>query len=309
MPSKAQEAEPTRGFPGSSFKYTPLLHVRVLFTSFVQGLFRAAPAGAFHWDPNLENSEIVITDENPIKYEVMQMRPAITFTRGPIAFTSIGIDDMEDFDHRTDKKTKNVLVPGTMTINCLSRVDLEAEQIAWVIGEHIWLLRELFMKKGFFELGRGITIGSPSPAGTLVAGDSGDEVYAVPIQVPYQFPRQSAFTPLGKEIINSIEFEISTTLRKHASKGPVQTEHELPLSEDRCYPPSFAPDASDTYNRTPDPAGTRTYKQLPVQPHPLNPAAKVIVRSARPNQPGIRGPGMNGVELPIRDHCEGESEL
>jgi hypothetical protein len=282
--------------------------VRVLFTSFVQGLFRAAPPGAFHWDSNLEHSEIVITDENPINIEKMQSRPAITFTRGPVQFYSLGIDDMEFFDFRSEKKTKNILVPGTMTVNCISRSDLEAEQIAWIVGEHLWLLRELLMKEGFFELGRQISIGAPSAAGSLIVSDQGDEVYAVAVSVPFQFPRQSAFTPLGKRVAESIELNVQAAGKKFRSLGPAQAGHELPLNEARCFPPSFAPDASDVYSKSPDPAGTREVF-LPVQPHPWNPAAKVVVRSVRPNQQGIRRPGMGGVVLPFRDPCEGESEL
>ncbi len=287
MPSKAHEALPARSFPSSSFKYTPLRHVRVLFTSFVQGLFNAAPPGAFHWDSDLDATEIVITDENPIHIETLQSRPAITFTRGPVQFYSLGIDDMEFYDFRYEKKVKNILVPGTMSINCISRVDLETEDLAWVVAEHIWLLRELLLKEGFFELGRQISVGSPSPAGSLVANDQGDEAYVTTVSVPFQFPRQSAFTPLGRRIAESIELRVSAAGKRVNSQGPPQAGWEFPLNEVRSFPPSFAPDASDVYSKTPDPAGVRE-SFLPLQPHPLNPAAMVTVRTVRPNRPGIR---------------------
>jgi hypothetical protein len=309
MPSRAHETSPARGFPGSSFKYTPLQHVRVLFVSFAQGLFRQAPEGSYRWLPDLEHTEIVITDENPINIEKMEDRPAITFTRSPVQFYSLGIDDMEFFDYRTDKKTKNVLVPGTMNINCLSRVDIESENIAWVISEHVWLLRELFLKQGFFDLGRGNQIGSPSQAGSLIAEDQGDQAYVTTVSVPFQFYRQSSFTPLGHQIARSIELEIDTAIKRVENTSAAQAGHEYPFNEHTCFPPPLAPDASDNYNQTPDPAGTRDVFPLPKQPHPLNPAKRVILRSVRPNQPGLRPPGMGGVSLPIRDPCEGESEL
>ena len=308
MPSRAHESRPNRGFPGSSFKYTPLQHIRVLFVSFAQGLFRQAPTGCFRWNSDLESTEIVITDENPINIQKMQDRPAITFTRSPVQFYSLGIDDMEHFDFRTDKKTKNILVPGTMSINCLSRVDLESENIAWVVSEHIWLLREMFMKMGFFDIGRGNQIGAPSSAGSLVAEDQGDEVYVTTVSVPFQFYRQSSFTPLGVEIAKSIETSINAVNSPVISMGAAQAGHEYPYNEHVCFPPSFAPDASDVYGQTPDPAGTST-QSLPKQPHPLNPAASVVLRSTRPNRVGLRPASMNGVPLPIKDPCEGESEL
>lgn len=304
------ETSPRRGFPASSFRYTPLRHLRVLFVSFVQGLFKAAPAGCYHWNADAEHTEIFITNENTINADRIGSRPAINFTRGPIQFYSLGIDDMEFFDFRTDKKTKNVLVPGTMSINCCSSNDIECDDIAWIVTEHIWLLRELLLKEGFFELGRQPQIAAPTPAGSLVTNDEGQEWYCTAVTIPFQFYRQSSFTPLGNRIARSIELNLKTNDQKLiGTGGPALAGHEYPLNVRRCFPASFAPDASDARGGTPDPAGTKNVPPLPKQTHPLNPAAKVIVRSVRPGKPGVRPAGMNGVVLPIKDPCEGESEL
>lgn len=301
MPSRVNETV-SRGFPDSSFKYTPLQHVRVLFVSFVQGLFAESPVGSYHWDPDIDKTEIVISDESPIKLEVLNQRPAISFTRGPVQFYGLGLDDMQFYDMRTAKKTKAILVPGTMSINCCSRVDIESENIAWVVAEMLWLLRELLLKQGFFELGRHPQISSPSPAGSIVMGDQGDEWFCTTVSIPYQFPRMSNFTPLGNEIANSIELSLEAVHNNVVARGAQLAGHELPVGVTRCFPPSFAPDASDAQGATPDPAGTRsTY--LPIQPHPLNPAAKVVVRSANPQRPGLRPPSMGGSPLPIKSPC------
>jgi hypothetical protein len=121
--AKVTTTAPRGGFPASSFRYTPLTHLRVLFVSFVQGLFAEAPVGAYKWFDDLDLSEIYITNENVIVAEKVGQRPAINFTRGPLQFYSLGLDDMEFYDFRTEKKTKNMLVPGTMSINCCSRED------------------------------------------------------------------------------------------------------------------------------------------------------------------------------------------
>lgn len=308
--ASVHETAPQAGFPSSSFKYTPLRHVRVLFVSFIQGLFKAAPAGCYHWDSDADQSEIFITNENTINVDKIGSRPAISCTRGSVKFYSLGMDDMEFFDFRTEKKTKNVLVPGTMSINCCSRNDIESDDIAWVVAEHIWLLRDLLLKEGFFEIGRQPVIGSPSQAGNVVTNDEGQEWYCTPVTIPFQFYRQSQFTPLGRRIARSIELNLQTNSQKRVGTGgPAQAGHEYPLNVRRCFPQSFAPDASDARGGTPDPAGTSNVFPLPKVPHPLNPSAVVTVRSVRPNKPGIRPPGMGGVVLPIRDPCEGESEL
>lgn len=289
MPSRVHTTNPIGGFPGSSFKYTPLQHVRVVFASFIQGLFAEAPKHNYRWAPDDELTEIIIRDENPINVEVVGMRPAITFTVGACQFYSLGMDDLHTYDFALGRKVKTVLVPGTMSINCCSRSDIECHNLAWVIAEHIWLLRELLLKAGFFEVGRGIQIGPPSPAGSIVAGDSADEWYCSTISVPWQFSRKSAFTPLGQQIANSIELSVHAS-SKHVEQGrggPALAGHEFSVKQTEQFPPSFAPGASDVYGKTPDPAGQRTYS-LPTAPHPLNPAKLVFVETIRPWRVSIR---------------------
>lgn len=305
MSAKIPETEGQAQFPGSSFKYTPLRHIRVLFITFVQGLFAAAPKGCYHWVDDEENTDILITNENRIDPEVLNKRPAITFTRGPLQFYSLGIDDRVSYDFSLDKKRKGVLVPGTMTINCVSRVELEAEDLAWVVTEHIWLLRDLLLKAGFFDIGRTPQIGSPSPAGSIVMNDQGDEYTAVPITVPFQFARDSQFTPLGRSIVNNIRQQLTTSVKQFSSTGVPQHSHEYPVNTIACQPPSFAPAASDTGGRTPDPGGRKSPPFLPRQPHPLNPAKTVSVRTVRPFRHGLRKPQPG--QVPITDPCVEES--
>lgn len=306
MPSKVQVSRPRRGFPGSSFSYTPLQHVRVLFVSFLQGLFSGAPTGCLRWESNSEKTEIIIRDENPLRVDTVGKRPAINITMGTVQFYSVGMDDLLGFDFDTGRKVKGVLVPGSMSINCCSRVDIEAHNIAWIVAEHIWLLRDLFMKMGFFELGRSNQVTPPSPPGSIVAGDTADEWYSSTVSVPFQFQRKSAFTPLGQQIVRNIETRLHTVSNHIESMGPPQGGHEYPLKVVQCFPESYAPNASDARGGTPDPAGTYI-NSLPKQPHPLNPASLVTLRSAHPNRAGLRNPQMQGRELPLVRPCVKES--
>lgn len=286
MSSKVNETSAPDGFPDSSFKYTPLRHLRVIFVKFVQGLFGAAPVGSYRWVPDFDNTEIIISDESPIQTTRMQARPGVTFTRSSVQFYSAWNDDMMEFDFRTEQKTKSVLVPGTMSVNCISRVDLESEQIAWIIAEHFWLLRELLMKAGFFDAARQITISAPSPAGSIVAGDQADEYFSTVVGIPFQFYRTSAFTPLGRQIVRNIELSLETEFKGPPTTGVAAQTHEFPLNITSNLPPSFAPDAGDQYGRTYQPG--RTVQPLPLQPHPLNPSQLVTVRTVRANRPGTR---------------------
>jgi hypothetical protein len=255
-----------------------------------------------------DKTELLVTNENSLDPETLMRRPALTFTRGPIQLYSLGIDDMSDFNFDTSKKTKDVLVPGTMTINAVARNPLETEDLAWVVMEHIWLLRHLLMQAGFFEIGKQPPqMGSPSPAGSIIMGDKGDEFSVTSISVPFQFSRRSSYSPLGKQIVGSIQSALTLSdppqvgstgwPQSDNPNGPYQTVSHLP--------PPFAPDASDARGQTPDPAGTRQ-NFLPKQPHPLNPAKTVCVRTVRPNRPGVLSPNA-APSVPITDSCVEES--
>lgn len=281
MPGRVVTTNPKGELPDSSFKHSPLTQVRSLFASFVQGLFAAAPVGQWHWTQDLADSEIVITDENPVDTSVIGKRPAVSFTRGPVQFYSLGMDDRMEYDLETGSKLKTVLVPGTMSVNCCSRNDLESEMIAWIIAEQLWMNREMLMSAGFFEVGRQPVIGSPSPAGSIVSGDNGHEWYCTTVQCPYQFYRTSKSTPLNKHIVNSIGMSLQATLDQvQGTRVPISS-FEVPINVSAGMPAPFA-QTSDSRGSTPNPNGIAG--NLPLVPHPLNPAQMVTVKVVRPGQ-------------------------
>lgn len=313
MPLKTTPTSPDGAFP-SDWKYSPLQYVRELFAGFYQGLFNAAPNGAYHWNEDDEVSQIYISNEEPVKAATIGKRPSISFTRGPVSFYSLGLDDMLEYDPRTGEKKKSVLVPGTMVINCSSRVKLESEHLAWICAEQLWLHRELLMRSGFFEIGRNAQVSSPSPAGSIVQADAGDEWYVTTVSSPFQFYRTSAVTPLGKKIIRELAFTLSLRMRGVSQQyvgpgghcGPIANSGaDVPFGVRVCPPPAFAPEASDVYGHTPR-AG-EVAPVLPTQPHPLNPALRVVVRGVRPNCPAVRPPGMGGRSIPITSPSVEES--
>jgi hypothetical protein len=308
MPSTKAPTTLDNGRFLNDFRDSPLEMVRTLFVRFIQGLFNASPVGAYHWESDRELSEIFISDENPVKTESCGTRPAISITRGPVQFYTLGLDDMQDYNAQTGKKTKGVLVPGTMTINCCSRVDLECDRLAWIVAEQLWMNREILMKAGFFEIGRMPTIGAPSPAGSIVVGDNADEFYVTSVTCPWQFARTSSATPLGAHIVRGINLAMRARSPIYDGENvgwPDTGTSELPTFTQGCSPPPFAPDASDVYGGTPNPGGKPNL--LPVVPHPLNPAQMVTVRSSRPYGPAVKPPSIGGRTIPIVRYVVEES--
>jgi len=307
VPFRVHEVAPADGYPESSMAYAPLQHVRVLVISFLQGLFQTAPPGCYHWDEDETTTEIVIRDENPINVASVNARPAINLTMGAVQFYSMGLGDLLHYDPRTGRQVRSSLVPGSLTVNVSARSDIVAHNLAWVIAEHVWLFRDEFLRRGFFEIGQNVQVSPPSSASAVIQQDSGDEWYVSSVGVPYQFYRTSATTPLSQRIVQNIRTQLSTNLQTVESLGvPAAATHEYPVHQEHCFPPSFAPGASDVYGATPDPAGTREVF-LPKQPHPLNPAQRVTVRFPYPHRAGLRGPSMGGRALPLVRSCVKES--
>lgn len=297
MHSKVARTDQRGSFPESDFRYTPLQHVRTLYVRFVQGLFQAAPHGAYHWDPSPNLSEVTISDESPIHADRVGQRPAISFTRGPVQFFTLGMDDMLGYDFRTGAKKKSVLVPGIMNINCCSRVDIESEQLGWIIAEQLWMNRELLMREGFFEIGRQPVVGAPSPAGSLVVNDSGDEWFATTVACPFQFYRTSSVTPLNAQIVRNIQLSLRAQIQ--SPRGDVGYPYDpsgLPYQVDVNAPPHFS-QASDVTGYNPRPG--EEAPEPPTVPHPLNPAQRVTVRTLYPFAQGVRPPSIAGRAIPI----------
>ena len=299
-------------FPEDSFKYSPLEHVSSLYIAFYQGLFSHSPPGSYHWSEDDDLTEIYISGENPLKDTSMGTRPGMSFTRGPVQFYTLGLDDMLNYDARTGTKKKSVLVPGTMTINVCSRVPAEATNLAWVAAEQLWLHREMLMAEGFFEIGRQPIVGAVSPAGALVSSDSADEWYATSVSCPFQFYRTSQVSPLNRRVLQGIQLTLRQRLATIREQAPNGGERQLmapngglPYEFDAKFPPAFAPAASDVYGGTPRPG--LPAPQPMVVPDPRNPSQHVYIRSSRANAPAVRPPSIGGRPIPLATPCMSQS--
>lgn len=178
----------------------PLNYAVKCFVAFLQTIYEEAPMGYYHWRPSLEETELVITEENPIKLEVFERKPAISVVLGPTQFNGTALDDLLHVDARNAAEIHTDLLPGTMILNCLSRVPQECRFLGWLSARTIWNLRKLFIRElGFHEVGRKIAIGSVSPAGALVQGDTEGEWHSVTVSCPFFLQWTDRVTPLKED--------------------------------------------------------------------------------------------------------------
>jgi hypothetical protein len=200
----------------------PLLMLRKQILAFLQGLFEASPVRCFNWNEDEESTDIIITDESPLNLEVVGKRPAISIVRGTVAWGQTSIDERLSEDMNTGARTHTDLLRGTLSVNCCSKVDLESEYLAWIVANHMWLLRRLIIKGSpVHEFGRGIQIGSPSPAGAIVQGDTNGEWINTPVSVSFFLQVSGSVEPIASaDVIRNIEFKMG--VRGPASIGPTE---------------------------------------------------------------------------------------
>jgi hypothetical protein len=227
---KAPDPSSTVGsddFLESSWLNDPLNYSVKLFIAFLQTMFEEAPVGAFHWRPSPEETEIFITEENPIQVEALEQKPAISVVLGPTRFNGSSLDDLVSVDRTNAKEVHTDLIPGNMTLNCVSRVAQEARFVGWICARTIWNLRKMFVRESHMhEVGRNIQIGSVTPAGALVSGDTEAEWHAVPVTCPFFLQWTDTTLPLthdwnGRPIHKLNSF----TLRLQARMGERNLTH------------------------------------------------------------------------------------
>ncbi len=175
----------------------PLNYVVKAFIAFLQTIWETAPKGHMHWASAMEDTELVITEENPVHLEAKEQKPAISVILGPARFNGSSLDDLVTVSAVDAREVHTDLIPGTMTLNCLSRVPQEARFLGWQCARNIWILRKLFCRETHIhDTGRNISIGSVSPAGALVQGDTEGEWHAVQVSCPFYLQWTDTVTPL-----------------------------------------------------------------------------------------------------------------
>lgn len=179
---------------------------------FLQEFFYQMPRGKnlFHFDPGEGwetdelTSELIITDSGAINTDTLEKRPAIIVSRNQFSYGNLGMDNFVSSIGTNDKRTHTDLLQGSFTINCLSRLGLEAEKLALMIARAIKIHRRMLQQAGFFQIGQQITIGPESPAATIYPGGSDEDYVMVGVTFPCYWQETWKINPSGLDSLNSV---------------------------------------------------------------------------------------------------------
>lgn len=203
----------------------PIVYATRLYVQFLQGLFNYNPVGCYHWEPDREVTEILITAEAPLNLDVAGKRPAITVVMGPHQYQGLGIDNMMQFDLRSERRVRSDLMSGHLVAYCLSETDIIAQHLAHLVIHGTRVNQRLLEGEGgFHQIARPApSQNSPSPPGSLVAGDPKGLVM-VQVNIPFTFQWTWATTPTAPSSDRSISM---ITQERRATDFPYTSSNTL----------------------------------------------------------------------------------
>ena len=111
----------------------------------------------------------------------------IILSRGPYAYGNVAMDQLLSLKFSTGEREHTDLITGSIAINCLSTVGLEAERLAQYVARSIRVYRRNLQRAGFFYIGHLIQVGQESPPGSLVSGPSKEDWVNVQVTLPVYY--------------------------------------------------------------------------------------------------------------------------
>jgi len=152
----------------------------------LQGLFRTRPSGYYQWNSNMDETEIVITDQNPDKIEKTNIRPIIATARGPATWAGTSMGQSIQHDLASPRTTYSDIIGTSMTLSVIAREGLEAQNIAYFIFRMIPVFKESIMRLGrIHAISNNVTLTQESQQGALVPGSSSPEWKMIQVIIPF----------------------------------------------------------------------------------------------------------------------------
>ena len=204
----------TRDFPEIPRERDPLFYFTLLFLSFIQGLFKQRPEGEYKYSEDENITEIIIADQVTAAKETV---PRIITARGPASYITLFCDDMVKRSLKKDERKRTSLISIPMTINCIAKLGIEAQELAFFIAHNIWSHRVLLQQHGIHKIDRNFSISPETPTDAIFAPSVVPEGIMVSLIVPF-IVRWTVTTvpnnaPKLREIDNYITKKLAPTLK------------------------------------------------------------------------------------------------
>lgn len=152
----------------------------------LQGLFGSRPVGHYHWEQNMDETEVVITDQMPEHIEPNSRRPIVTTARGPVSWAGMSSNQVRDQDILGQHKVFSDIVVSSMTISIIAREGLEAQNLGYMLFRMIPVFKPQLLRLGnMHSIGNNVQLTPETTHGALVPGSSVPEWKMVQLTVPF----------------------------------------------------------------------------------------------------------------------------
>jgi len=209
---KADVLKPTAPF---SKHMDPDAHWRNSYIATLQGVFNAFDYGSHlpHWDEDPEQTEIVITGDAPVSYEVVSQKPHIIVLLGGFGYVGVAMDQLEEQTIAGATRKHADLIQGAMTINVLARFSDEARRFATLCMRSIsYFRRHLQTAGGFHHIDSRLSCSQPLPPEGLVSGTGEQELTLVSVASPFYVADSWIAEEGGKAILESVAVRLSAVM-------------------------------------------------------------------------------------------------
>lgn len=187
----------------------PLTFYTKLFIRFLQVVFSTFEKGSYRWEPDMELTDLVISDRGSVGREVVEKRPAIICMRGNAAWLNASMDQFKSFDFETGGKTHTDLVSSVMVYACLAQDGIEAQRIAWIAGYATRALKRNLLRAGLHRVGENVDYGPETDGGVLFP-EPKPSVRMVQVIVPFFFQDTYSVTPVDNLLLKQLDLRLTS---------------------------------------------------------------------------------------------------
>jgi len=141
-----------------------------------------------------KDSKLVLADTYTDELEVTEPRPMVIVSRGDFGWLRLGIGAKENtLSYLGAKKTYADMSEMPIIFNCISRRDIESEDLAWATAQIFHLFREEIRRRINVQKLSDPRVGAP----IVVKADSQNDLYLTPVSMAvHQASRWDVTKPL-----------------------------------------------------------------------------------------------------------------
>ncbi len=187
-----------------------LKYYTMLFIAFLQGIFKENEEGQFKWSPDLEKTEILISDQDTILPD--KYLPRIVTVRGPSAPLILYFNDENERNHQTGTEKRTQIIQSSITFHCIAKTGIEAQQLADNIYRSINIYYKTLQQWGLHKIMRNPQISPETPANSVFSPEVISEGRLV--MITYTFFYRWTYTNTRSDLpaATSLKFYLNSAL-------------------------------------------------------------------------------------------------